>query len=310
MFAKEEEEESTPTVLSRKSEVVLKNQPDMKFLLFFFGGAVVALVPNVPLTTTTKHSLVARRSSAAEDAADADLVPEPPAAKKEPMVVPPSPKEELMAVVSTSLPVSSASKSTRAAVLELLSKLEPSNPTDSPATSPLLNGRWTVVYTGYAPGPFNSPTRPIALALYAGGYTPGLAGLAIAETLPDSLVSVGDFTVTISRDQPRVEASTTLSLAGAGARDIKIQALLSAETGMRLKETYESFQVSGFVDKKQDFPKPLKYERTVFVTYLDDELLVARDDSGVPSILLRKALPDWFEGVPSSDEDDLAPGAG
>ena len=221
-------------------------------------------------------------------------------------VVPASPKDELLAVVSTSQP-SGASETTRASVLELLAKLEPANPTQAPATSPLLNGCWTVVYTGYAPGPLNSPTRPIALALYAGGYTPGLAGLAIADSLPDALVSTGELTVTISRDQPRVEAGTTLSLVGAGARDVKVTASLEAETAMRLKETYDSFDVG---TGKRQFPEPLKYTRKVYLTYLDDELLVARDDSGVPSILLRKALPDWFDGVPSTDNDDLAPGAG
>jgi len=223
-------------------------------------------------------------------------------------VVPATPKDELLAVVSTSMPVSTASESTRAAVLELLAKLEPTNPTEAPATSPLLNGCWTVAYTGYAPGPLKSPTRPIALFLYAGGYTPGLAGLAIADALPDSLVSAGELTVTIARDQPRVEAATTLSVVGAGARDVKIQASLEAETAMRLRETYDAFDLGA--GGKREFPDQLKYQRNVFVTYLDDELLIARDDSGVPSVLLRKSLPDWFEGVPSTDNDDLAPGAG
>ena len=49
------------------------------------------------------------------------------------------------------------------------------------------------------------------------------------------------------------------------------------------------------------------------MTYLDEDILVMRDESGVPDVLLRKgapegaALPD--EGVPSdgSDEDSGAP---
>jgi len=253
-----------------------------------------ALVP--PRTTT---SLVRRASEASSPAEPAQT----------PVVPVVSPKEELVSVVSTSVPFgATASAEVRASVLELLAKLEPSNPTEAPATSPLLNGVWDAVYTGHAPGPLASPTRPLALFLYAGGYTPGEAGLAIAESLPDQLVTAGDLTVTIAREQPRVEASSSVALLGAGARQVKVTATLEAESALRLKETYSSVSVGGRV---VEVPEKLRYTRKLFVTYLDDQLLVARDDSGVPSVLLRKEMPDWLEeGVPSTDDDDLAPGAG
>jgi len=74
-------------------------------------------------------------------------------------------------------------------VNELLFKLEPTNPTASPATSPLLNGEWDLVYQGgYAEGLVQSPTRQIALFVYAGGYAPTLFGLTLARLLPDSLL--------------------------------------------------------------------------------------------------------------------------
>mmetsp|Transcript_23409 Transcript_23409/g.71986 ORF Transcript_23409/g.71986 Transcript_23409/m.71986 type:complete len:278 (-) Transcript_23409:316-1149(-) len=274
----------------------------LTLLAALLTGVDALVAPPSLMTTRALKLVVARRSTVEDDVAS------PESSSEDSVVVSASPKDELLAVVQTAMPVSTSSESTRSSVLELLSKLEPANPTEAPATSPLLNGCWAVAYTGYAPGPLQSPTRPIALALYAGGYTPGLAGLALADMLPDSLLSVGELTVTVSRDQPRVEASTTVSVVGAGARDIKIQASLEAETAMRLKETYDSFELP--TGGKRQFPAPLKYQRKLYVTYLDDELLVARDDSGVPSILLRKALPDWFEGVPSTDDDDLAPGAG
>lgn len=198
-----------------------------------------------------------------------------------------------MSVVSTASPIGAvASESLRSNVLELLTKLEPSNPTDAPATSPLLNGVWDVVYSGYAPGPLASPTRPFALFLYAGGYTPGLAGLSVLRMLPESLVDVGGLELKISRDQPRVQATTTVSVAGSGARELKVSTSLVAETAVRLQETYSNFQVAGRV---VDIPQRLRYKRKLFVTYLDDELLVVRDESGVPDLLLRKSFPDWLQ---------------
>ena len=99
----------------------------------------------------------------AVDAAAADDVVPPP---------PPSPKEELLGVIGTTGPAGTAiSDDLRSTVIELLMKVEAANPTDAPATSPLLNGVWELVYSGnYAPGPLAvSPTRQLALFLYAGG---------------------------------------------------------------------------------------------------------------------------------------------
>jgi len=61
-------------------------------------------------------------------------------------------------------------------------------------------------------------------------------------------------------------------------------------------------------------PANLRYSRELFVSSLDEDILVMRDESGVPDVLLRKgapegaALPD--EGVPSDgSEEDGSPGA-
>lgn len=219
-----------------------------------------------------------------------------------------NPKEELMSVVSAASPGAKLSADLRASVLETLMKLEPANPTEDPATSPLLNGVWDVAYTGYAPGPLaSSPTRPLALFLYAGGFTPGVAGLSFARMLPESLVDVGDLTLTIQREQPRVEAKSSIAIAGMGAQTVKVFTKLEAESGVRLKETYSSVKA---LDRDVDVPSALRYSRTLYITYLDDEVLVVRDDSGVPEVLLRNSMPDFFdEGRPSADEDDVSPGS-
>ena len=82
-------------------------------------------------------------------------------------------KDELLSVVGAAVG-DSVSSDLRDEVSELLVKMESKNPTAEPATSALLNGVWDVAYQGYAPGPLPSPTRPLALALYAGGFTPGV----------------------------------------------------------------------------------------------------------------------------------------
>jgi hypothetical protein len=56
----------------------------------------------------------------------------------------------------------------------------------------------------------------------------------------------------------------------------------------------------------------LQYSRLLFVTYLDKDLMVVRDETGVPEVLVRKEkeFPVPPSGEPSSADDDLAPGAG
>ena len=97
--------------------------------------------------------------------------------------------------------------------------------------------------------------------------------------LPDALADGGSLAIAITRDQPRVTASTSVSLAGLGAQDFEVQTSLEAETGIRLKETYASLKAFG---REQDIPANLRYSRKLFVTYLDEDLLVMRDERGVP----------------------------
>lgn len=56
-------------------------------------------------------------------------------------------KDELMELIAGGL-LDFATPSKRAAVNELLLKLEALNPTEAPAFSPLLNGAWEFLYTG------------------------------------------------------------------------------------------------------------------------------------------------------------------
>ena len=97
--------------------------------------------------------------------------------------------------------LSSGSCPDRAVVGEILLALEAQNPTRSPATSPLLNGKWKF--------------------LYASGASPGLKALQLllkgTKSAPKSpsgadVVDVQDTYLTISPDQPRAVSSVEVRL--------------------------------------------------------------------------------------------------
>lgn len=74
--------------------------------------------------------------------------------------------------------------------------------------------------------------------------------------------------------------------------EIHLKNELVAESGVRLRETFS--QAEGF-GQSIDLVGPFKYSRTLFVTYLDDDVMVARDESGVPDIWVRKAKDFWVD---------------
>lgn len=173
----------------------------------------------------------------------------------------------------------------RASINEAILKLEALNPTEDPVYSPLINGVWTLRYAGgYSEPKIPSPTRDLALFLYAGGYSPGLFALSLAQKLPSQLVEVGDLTISISRGQPRIEAKVDVTLFGGSEESVVVTARLEEDSGLRFTETYESAEVLG---NTVDIPEALQYSRDLYVSYVDEDILVVRDGSGVPEILVR-----------------------
>lgn len=164
------------------------------------------------------------------------------------------------------------SESKRATLNEVILRLESLNPTTpDPAFSPLLNGVWELRYaSGYtSDGALQSPTRQIALFLYSGGYSPGLLALNLAQqVLPAGVLNVQGVEIAISREQPRVQATVELqsSLLGKGSSSttassvVQVQAMLQSESGVRLRETYESATVAGTL---LEIPAPLRYSREI-----------------------------------------------
>eukprot|EP00978_Attheya_sp_CCMP212_P010649 scaffold25922_cov55-Attheya_sp.AAC.7 len=89
----------------------------------------------------------------------------------------------------------------------------------------------------------------------------------------------------ISREQPRIEAKVDVKVFGGSDNEVVVKARLDVESGMRFTEIYESATVLG---NTVDVPEQLQYSRELFVTYVDEDILVVRDASGVPEVLVRK----------------------
>lgn len=197
-------------------------------------------------------------------------------------------KGDLMTQLSVGSGLKGAADSAnRAEINELVLKLEAMNPAESAASSPLLNGVWELLYTGgYGMGFFDSPTREIALALYTGGFRPSLFANLIGK-LPGplaTLVELDDVELTIKRDQPRVQATARVALAG-NEQTLRLIGELESPSAVRLQETLVKAELFG---QSTDLQGPLRTRRSLFATFLDDDVLVVRDETGVPDIWLRK----------------------
>ena len=172
-------------------------------------------------------------------------------------------------------------------IQKLAGDLKAVNPTEDPTSSPLLNGVWSLRYSGGYDDDwaFQSPTRQIALFAYSGGYSPGLFALSLASTLPNSLVDVGELEISISREQLRIEAKIDVKFLGGAVNDIVVKSRLDTASPLRFTETYESATVLG---RTIDLPQTVQYSRDIYIAYLDEDILIVRDGSGVPEILMRK----------------------
>merc|ERR1712087_771956 len=199
-------------------------------------------------------------------------------------------KEALKAEVGEGL---SSARPDKAVVGEILLALEAMNPTRSPATSPLLNGKWKI--------------------LYASGISPGLKaaqlmlrGAKLAPKSPSGadLVDVEDVFITIGQEQPRAEASVRTRLLSF-ENTVKLSSRLEAESAVRLAETYDAAE-SEYLSLRLPFQSPVQYKRSLLVSYLDDELMVVRDAQGRPDVLMRCEASSSFESFVA---DDSVPGA-
>merc|ERR1719387_353474 len=139
----------------------------------------------------------------------------------------------------------------RAALVAALPALEARNPTPEPALSDSLYGNWTVKYTGgVAKGPIDSPTREIALLMYAAGFGPGAAALSLANRLPDSVVKVKTVSLQIVRSPFQSRATLALSFPRVKGGRTRVDAelvcdLSVVDNGLKLVEAGKEVSVKG-----------------------------------------------------------------
>jgi len=103
--------------------------------------------------------------------------------------------------------------------------------------------------------------------------------------LPPLPISYCPINQAISRVQPRIEAKVEVKLFGGSTDTIEVKARLEEDSGLRFTETYESASVLG---QMVDLPEALQYSRDLYVSYVDEDILVVRDGAGIPEILVRK----------------------
>mmetsp|Transcript_109 Transcript_109/g.285 ORF Transcript_109/g.285 Transcript_109/m.285 type:complete len:308 (+) Transcript_109:83-1006(+) len=179
-------------------------------------------------------------------------------------------------------------KPTRGRVDEAIVQLERMNPTMEPVYSELLDGVWKVKYSGsYAPGLLSSPTRELALFLYGGGFSLGNALSSFADGFWGQSLGLrtGSKTVEIKGGRD-VDAKAELEVAGQ-ITNLEYQAELMPLSAVRMSEEVITLELPEPLGKRD---VPLELRRSILITYLDDEVMIVRDESGVPDVLERQGI--------------------
>jgi hypothetical protein len=174
----------------------------------------------------------------------------------------------------------------RIEINELVLQLEKINPTKSPAQSPLVNGVWELVVTGVS--------------------DPSLLIYQVIKLIPGGFIEASNLTITISSVQPRVKASSTISI-GNFKTDIDVITELDAVSGTVLKETYKSGKIGSLDIPLTSLPL---LNRELVVSYVDEDILIVRDFLGSPEVLRRVDFYNTGRGSASvvmegSSEEDV-----
>ncbi|KAI4371265.1 hypothetical protein MLD38_019526 [Melastoma candidum] len=185
-------------------------------------------------------------------------------------------------------------------VNERIVGLERLNPTPRPTTSPFLEGKWNFEW-------FDSSGL--------------LAARLILERLPSSLANLSKMDVVFKDGYAKVTAN--LKLLNSIESKVVLSTKLSVEGPLRMKEEYVdgTFETPSIIEESvpdqlkgalgqaantvQQLPVPIRdainsgikvplsgtFQRLFFITYLDDEILILRNESGTPEVLTRLDAP-------------------
>jgi len=198
-------------------------------------------------------------------------------------------KERLMDLLDSSLEEEvqrPEGKPMRGRVDEAIIRLERLNSNEEPVYSPELDGTWIVKYAGsYAPGLLSSPTRELALFLYSGGFSLGNALTSFASGFWGQSfgVKLGSKKVEIMGGRD-VEAQAEIEVAGK-KETLRYKAELMPLSASRMSEEVVSLKLPEPIGN-QDLP--LELRRSILVTYLDEEMMIVRDESGVAEVLVKE----------------------
>ena len=91
---------------------------------------------------------------------------------------------------------------------------------------------------------------------------------------------------------------------GGASLDVEVKSELEPVSAFRLRETFVSASAGPFKDLKLPsfLQKSTSVSRDLLVTYLDDDLLIVRDELGTPEILMRQAME--FKAYSQTNEPD------
>jgi len=181
-------------------------------------------------------------------------------------------------------------KPLRGRVDEAIGRVERFSPTREPVYSELLDGEWRVKFSGsYAPGLFQSPTRELALFLYAGGFSPGNALNSFSSGFWGKFLGVKaeNYRVNIRGGGSDVESFAEITTFGE-KKEVSYRAELMPLSANRMSEEILSLDLPSPIGKQEP---PLSLRRQLLVSYLDEDMMIVRDESGVADVLVRDARP-------------------
>ncbi|CAK0883075.1 unnamed protein product [Prorocentrum cordatum] len=177
---------------------------------------------------------------------------------------------------------------TRGRVDEMILALEKHMTDDEPVYSNLLDGTWKVQYSGsWAPGLLASPTRELALFLYGGFSLGGALSSFVSGAFGKNLgLKLGAKTVKIQGG--RDVLATVSVIRGETTDELSYTAELMPLSGRRMSEEVMSVDLPAPLGTQEP---PMELRRSILITYLDGDVMVARDETGVPDVLVRVSAP-------------------
>ncbi|RVW30728.1 putative plastid-lipid-associated protein 13, chloroplastic [Vitis vinifera] len=161
-------------------------------------------------------------------------------------------------------------------VNERITGLERLNPTPRPTTSPYLEGQWNLEWFGTGkPGSLAARIFPSALAHLS----------KVDVVIKDSY---GKTTVNLKLLNSVVEESVPEQLKGAFGQAVS--------TAQQLPVPVKDAISSGL-----KIPLNGRFQRMLMISYLDEEILILRDTTGIPEVLSRLDVPPSTMAEPATE---------